>query len=456
MKPSVILINPWVYDFAAYDLWAKPLGLLYLAGQFRASGFQVHLLDCLDVHNPFMETAGFTKRPVRRQYGTGKYWKQTVPKPPQLSNIPRAYSRYGISPEVFKAELQQIRNPAAILVTSLMTYWYPGVFDAIRLAKDLHPHVPVLLGGIYASLCKEHAGTFSQADGVITSTNQFWPAGLTDFLKENIPDFPVEKKPQPFVPYPAFDLLTSADYVCLLGSSGCPFRCSYCASHYLNPHLLKREPDELFEEVLFWHKEHNVIDFAFYDDALLVDADTHIGPFLEEVVRNDLTVRFHCPNGLHITYIDQEIANLLHNAGFKSIRLGLETSDTALHKRLGTKFSEGEFEQAVACLKRAGFTADQIGSYILIGLPGQTDDQVAQTTEYVARTGSLPYLSEYSPIPHTALWNEAVAVSRFDLASDPLFHNNSIMPCWDGDVFKRVSRLKRLAQDVRTKARESA
>ena len=35
MKSTLILINPWIYDFAAYDLWSKPLGLLYLAGWFR-------------------------------------------------------------------------------------------------------------------------------------------------------------------------------------------------------------------------------------------------------------------------------------------------------------------------------------------------------------------------------------------------------------------------------------
>ena len=455
MKPTLILINPWIYDFAAYDLWAKPLGLLYLAGQLRSMGFQIHLLDCLDIHNPLLRETSSMKKPLRRRYGTGKFWKQPIPKPPQLSNIPRQYSRYGIAPHIFKKELQQVRNPAAILVTSLMTYWYPGVFDAIHLAKAIHPNVPIVLGGIYASLCSEHARAFSQADLVITSTNQFWPSRLNDFLRENIADFPIEKKSQPFVPYPAFDLLTRADYVCLLGSSGCPFRCSYCASYYLNPHFLKREPDELFEEVLFWHEAHGIMDFAFYDDALLMDAENHINLFLEEVVRHNLNVRFHCPNGLHITYIDQEIANLLNKAGFRSIRLGLETSDTALHKRLGKKFSGEEFEQAVAHLKRAGFTTDQIGSYILIGLPGQTDDQVAETIEYVGRTGTLPYLSEYSPIPHTGLWKEAVAASPFDLGSDPLFHNNSIMPCWDGDVFKRVNRLKRLAQDIRERARRS-
>ena len=105
MKPTLILINPWIYDFAAYDLWAKPLGLLYLAGQIRKMGFKVHLIDCLDVYNPNMEKIGHTKRPVRRKYGTGKFWRQTVPKPSQLSTIPRPYSRYGMTPQIFIKEL---------------------------------------------------------------------------------------------------------------------------------------------------------------------------------------------------------------------------------------------------------------------------------------------------------------------------------------------------------------
>ena len=29
--PHILLVNPWIHDFAAYDFWAKPLGLLVLA-----------------------------------------------------------------------------------------------------------------------------------------------------------------------------------------------------------------------------------------------------------------------------------------------------------------------------------------------------------------------------------------------------------------------------------------
>jgi len=453
MKPTVILINPWIYDFAAYDLWAKPLGLLYLAGHLRERGFSVHLIDCLDVHNPLMEDITNIKKPIRRKYGTGKFWKQTVPKPPQLSSIPRSYSRYGITPQVFIEELKKVQRPAAILVTSLMTYWYPGVFEAINLAKDMHPNAPIILGGIYATLCPEHARNYSQADLIVSSASQFWPLEFSQFLEKNIPNFLSEEKAQPFFPYPAFDLLSEIDYICLLSSSGCPFRCQYCASHYLNPSFIKREPLELFEEVCFWNTKYHIKNFAFYDDALLVDAENHICIFLEEVVKNNLNLQFHCPNGLHITYIDKITADLLYRAGFQTIRLGLETSDIKLHINLGKKYSTGEFERAVNQLKTAGFTTPQIGAYILMGLPGQTYDQVAETITYVGKAGAVPYLSEYSPIPHTQMWKEAVEVSRFNLRDEPLFHNNTIFPCWNGESLEKVSTLKHMAQDIRKGAK---
>jgi len=452
MKPTFILINPWIYDFAAYDLWAKPLGLLYIASMLRARGSKVQLIDCLDVHNPRMGRIPKIKKPVRRKYGVGKFCKQSIPKPPQLSTIPRVFNRYGITPQIFIEELKKVKRPAAIFVTSLMTYWYPGVFKAINLAKVIHPNAPILLGGIYATLCPEHARNYSHANLVISSTSQFWPLELNRFLEKNIPDFPIEEKAQPFFPYPAFDLLTEIDYICLLSSSGCPFKCRYCASHYLNPSFIKREPRELFEEVLFWNTQYHIQNFTFYDDALLVDAENHICIFLEEVVKHNLDLRFHCPNGLHITYIEKAAADLLYRAGFKTIRLGLETSDTKLHRNLGKKYSTGEFELAVNQLKKAGFTTPQIGAYLLMGLPGQTYDQVAETITYVEKAGAMPYLSEYSPIPFTDMWKEAVEVSRFNLRDEPLFHNNTIFPCWNGKSLEKVSTLKNMAQEIRKKA----
>ena len=449
MKPSLILVNPWIYDFAAYDLWSKPLGLLYLAGYLRSCGFIIHLIDCLDVHHPEMKQSLSMPQPVRRPYGTGKFWRRKVPKPVSLKNIPRTYSRYGVNRQLFIKDLERVNKPAAILVTSLMTYWYPGVNEAISLARKTHPDVPIILGGIYARLCRQHALEFSGADCVVSEGG---PNGLDSALKA-LHKFgvPVERclSADREPPYPAFDLLNRIDYICLLTSTGCPYRCRYCASHFLSPEFSRRDPVNVLEEILYWHKDYGVQDFAFYDDALLIESETHLAALLENLIRSNLNIRFHTPNALHIREITPDIAKLLYLSGFHTIRLGLETSDMDLHDDMDKKVSGGEFEEAVNNLKQVGFTKKEIGAYILIGLPGQSTDSVIDTIKLVGRTGATPYLAEYSPLPHTPMWKEALSHSDYDLSAEPLYQNNTLLPCWDESQREKVPELKQSIREIR-------
>ena len=449
MEPKLILINPWIYDFAAYDLWSKPLGLLYLAGLLRNRGFKVHLLDCLDVYHPGMQDNPSMNPPQRRSYGTGKFWRKMVAKPPPLKHVPRPYSRYGISRQLFIKDLQSIERPAAIMVTALMTYWYPGVQEVISLARETHPGVPVILGGIYAQLCKEHALQKSGADCVVSEGAPNDLGSILEVMDHlNIPA-PTKLQDDTVLPYPAFDILHKIDYVCLLTSTGCPYRCHYCASYFLNPKFYQRDPFQVLEEILYWHGNYGIEDFAFYDDALLLHSDTHMTILLEKLINMDLNLRFHTPNALHVRGITYDMARLLRLSGFCTIRLGLETSDMELHRDLDKKLSEGEFEKAVYNLRKAGFVGEQIGVYILMGLPGQSVESVAETIDFVGRTGARPHLAEYSPIPHTPMWEMARACSEYDLSSEPLFHNNTLLPCWDDDKRARVPELKKQVLEIR-------
>jgi radical SAM superfamily enzyme YgiQ (UPF0313 family) len=439
-QPLLILINPWIYDFAAYDLWSKPLGLLTLATFLRNRGFRIHLIDCLDIHHPGMSGNPSLAQPARRQYGTGKFFRQRAPRPQALKDVPRSYSRYGISTQLFVEELRAAERPAAILVTSLMTYWYPGVQEVIRMAREIHPGTPVLLGGIYARLCREHALRKSGAHEVLSA------ADTPDFsmLQVALGKFGLHSEPlsQPFL-YPSYDLLHGLDYVCIQTSSGCPFRCHYCASRFLNPEFTSRDPYEVLEEILFWQTNRGVEDFAFYDDALLVGFESHLRVLLEQVVKVKRRIRFHTPNALHVREITPCVANLLFASGFKTIRLGLETSDTGLHQDLDRKVSSGDFEKAVKNLALAGFDKRDIGAYILAGLPAQSVESVVGSVEYVVRAGATPYIAEYSPIPHTPLWDRAVSCSEYDLVSEPLLHNNTLLPCWNEKQRRRFEDLKR-------------
>jgi radical SAM superfamily enzyme YgiQ (UPF0313 family) len=144
-----------------------------------------------------------------------------------------------------------------------------------------------------------------------------------------------------------------------------------------------------------------------------------------------------------LTEIDEEVADLLFQGEFSTIRLGFETSNEAIQTETGGKVDNQEFRQAVKHLKRAGFSSEEIGVYIMAGLPGQRVGEVEESIAFVRETGAKPIFAEYSPIPHTPMFEKAKKMSQFDLENEPLFHNNSILPCqWEGFTMNDYRRLK--------------
>jgi len=438
-KPNILLVNPWIHDFAAYDFWAKPIGLLSLGALLRRHGYAIHYIDCLDRYHPF---ASSEKGPNRS--GRGPYLKTPIPKPAGLEDVPRRYSRYGIPPEWFRASLRSMPVPDLILVTSAMTYWYPGIQETISEIRKVFHHQPVVLGGIYATLCQGHASEKSGADTVVSGPGEGSIARILNRFIGNsrIPEGRCRPNQSLF---PAFDLQSRIPYVPLQTSKGCPFSCAYCASGILDPKRSFRSPEAVVEEIRYWHVTHRVIDFAFYDDALLMDADGHIIPILREIIRAGLNVRLHTPNALHIRWITKEISVLMYSSGFDTLRLGLEMTGIQNRNGLDSKVTEAEFCRAAAHLRNAGFRKDQVGAYLLAGLPGQEDGAIEKSIVLVKEQGITPILAHYSPVPHTAMWKDAVASSRYDLESDPIFTNNAIFPCQkDPFSWKALSRLKSL------------
>jgi radical SAM superfamily enzyme YgiQ (UPF0313 family) len=414
----------------------RPLGLLYIASLLRERGFRVTLIDCLDF---------FIKR---KEYRDGKFYKTKIQKPLSFRNIPRNYSRYGMPEELFLEKLSSIAKPDVIGVTSGMTYWYPGLFKTIEIIREFFNNIPIILGGIYATLCYDHAAKYSGAGIVFKGRDE---RQLIKIISE-LSDFEFAIPHSAFRadewPYPAFDLYPQLDYISIATSRGCPFHCSYCATPVLTGEFRRRDPFKVVEEIKYWTTRYSIQNIAFYDDALLVKPSEHIVPILRELMRRGMRCNFHTPNGLHIREIDRELAELLFQSQFKTIRLGFETSNQVAQIETGGKVDNQEFENSVNNLKRAGYRGEEIGVYIMVGLPGQRVGEVEESIAFVREQGAKPIIVEYSPIPGTLLFEKAKKMSKFNLEDEPLFHNKSILPCqWEGLTLADFKRLKENIRD---------
>lgn len=416
--PRILGINPWIYDFAAYNLWSRPAGLLAGLQMLRACKARVALMDCLD------RTWSDIPWPPAHDTGKGHYPKTVVPTPKALRGVPRRYARYGHDPAVVREALRRLSPPPdLVLVTTVMTYWYPGAAEAVSMARELWPGVPVALGGIYASLCPEHARGMG-ADLVLEGRFEdpkVWES-LWRQLGLSAPALP----PGAGMAL-ALDLYPDPDFSIILGSRGCPFRCPYCASRSLYPGFRQADSRTLLAGVRAEYAR-GVRDFAFYDDALLVAPEAWLWPLLEWFEGKG--ARLHTPNAMHARYLSADVCARLKRAGVRTVRLGLETED--FEHRMDVKVSRDQWEAGLAALRDAGFGRGEVGAYILFGLPDQDMAGVERSIRMVRDRGIRPELAYFTPIPTSPLFDRACEVSRYPLRSEPLCQNNSIWPCVAG------------------------
>ncbi|MBN2324883.1 MAG: radical SAM protein [Spirochaetes bacterium] len=445
---SILLINPWIADFAAYNLWAEPLGLFYIASALKAAGGSLFYIDCLE--------SGDKTPCALKPNGCSKYKRRIVDPPVPLQGIRRSFAIYGMEDEEFDRRLSGVPRPDIVLVTSHMTYWYPGVFRTIEMIRArFGPDLPVLLGGIYATLCTRHARKKSGATRVYRGT------GTKDLLPM-IEDMTGKRfTARRFTTYHTLDDFSSSAwplhelgpkrrFFAVLTSRGCPFSCTYCASFLLNGEFSARAPGSVVSEIDTYAGLLKTRNVAFYDDALLVNADDHILPILRSLEGWGGGLRFHLPNGIHARFITGEIASAFKRSGVETIRVGLETSDPALQKQTGSKTTNEEYLRAVALFRNVGYERNAVGTYVIAGIPGQTAGQVARSIEFVHKAGAACYLSCFSPIPETPAWRKAVICSRFPVEEEPLYQNNSLYLLGLSEYTqKTVRELQSMAADFR-------
>jgi SAM-dependent methyltransferase len=381
LSVNVLLVNPPIYDFTAFDFWLRPYGLLRVAGRLRTC--KLTAFDYLVSHE-------------RDEFGRGRFDRQRVTKPAALADIPRRFYRFGRPREEFLRLLAK-QTFDVVLVQTVMTYWYPGVREVIEDIRRLQPRAQIMLGGVYASLCPAHAGSLG-ADQVLEGLD-LAPLGLP--LSDGLP----------------FWESVDAEVGVIKITEGCPFRCTYCSVPLVYPNFAARPLDVALEE-LHHLRRLGARHVAFYDDALLFKPDRILLPFLEAVLRHDLQFSFHTPNALNARFITPEIARLMVRAGFKTFFLGFESSAYEWQRKTGGKVYSAEFVDAVRALREAG--AASITAYIIVGHPDSLEQNVDASIRFAAEHGARVMLSEFAPIPGTP---DGDACRAYTCLDEPLNHN---------------------------------
>ncbi|MCB9754685.1 MAG: radical SAM protein [Myxococcales bacterium] len=196
----------------------------------------------------------------------------------------------------------------------------------------------------------------------------------------------------------------------LVTSRGCPFTCVHCSS---NPDTPPGEPKTQrrysaprLREYLRELAALGATRLAVLDELINVN-ERHFDAFLETAA-GELDLQFEIPNGMRADYLEER-----HLEAMKGRVTTLSVSAESGAQRVVTEVVRKRLD--LRAIERAAERAHKVGVPLLIhymiGLPGETAEEINQTLEFSLdlwdRFKAFPAVQYATPLPGTALGRSA-------------------------------------------------
>ena len=331
-----------------------------------------------------------------------------------------------------KAELE--RNPLCVCTTSLS-----GRLEISRLVKE-NSNIPVVWGGIHASLFPESAISNRYIDFVIQAEGEITFLELVRALKEGRSDFDnikglwfkraaaaignekrefcqLDKLPQ--LPYELVDLkyylptFMGRRTLYFETSRGCPNNCAFC---YNSRYHYRKWRCQSVEKVIGNIKDivHNrkINSFYIIDDNFFVDLERAY-KITERIVKERLDIYWEY-QGITISSalkMGPEYIRLLEKSGVKKVHFGAESGSNKILKLIDKRITVDDILEVNRRFK--GF--DIIVQYnFMSGFPTETVDDIRSTVNLAFRLmrenrkAIISPICPYMPYPGTKMYDDAI------------------------------------------------
>ena len=161
---------------------------------------------------------------------------------------------------------------------------------------------------------------------------------------------------------------------------GCEMGCRFCVSGYLYRPVRRVKGEALRQRLSELSIKADKIGLV----GAAVSSHPELSPILSELKSQGKGVAV---SSLMAQQVSQEFAAVLGRAGIHSLALAPEAGSYKLRLIAGKRVSDETFLEAISRLIQAGIR--RIKLYFMLGLPRETEDDVLQIGEFVARARAL-------------------------------------------------------------------
>ncbi len=178
----------------------------------------------------------------------------------------------------------------------------------------------------------------------------------------------------------------SENAIPLIFSRGCSWQCKFCRDFSYWQKYRTRSADNIFSEILLRLKEYKreTYEFQLFDCAFNQDIKV-LNELCDKIIALNLPEDYITFKGFAKVMpenVDFAFLKKMRRAGFKAWSLGIESGCDKVLKLMGKPFKVARAEEL---LKNASELGIQQTITIIIGFPGETDEDWNETIDFVER-----------------------------------------------------------------------
>ena len=194
-------------------------------------------------------------------------------------------------------------------------------------------------------------------------------------------DVPAYSMKEAFSPFTKFN--ASSKQFFIVTSRGCPFKCVFCAEpSFHGANMRYVSVDRAIEHVAGLKDRYGLSVLTIYDDQILMNKP-RAKEFFAKLA--PLDIRVEMPNGVTLSYIDEEMAAVMKAAGVDTLFLAIEHGSKRVLKDIIQKpIAYNRIKPTIALLQAAGIYCQ---GFFVIGLPGETRAEREETRDAILDWG---------------------------------------------------------------------
>jgi len=185
---------------------------------------------------------------------------------------------------------------------------------------------------------------------------------------------------------------------------GCPYTCKWCSRAVYGGTYRRRSAVKVADEIELLQKNYSFDTIWFVDDVFTI-SHKWLKEFHDELQRRKISIRYEC-----ITRADrmnEDVIQLLKESGCFRVWIGAESGSQNVIDAMDRRVDVKQVREMIQLAKKNGI---QAGTFIMLGYPGEEDEDVKETLHHLKTSDPDYYtITVAYPIKGTPMYEEVEA-----------------------------------------------